>query len=135
VRGSAGTRGAQVAAIGEGLAVGCLVLGAGAVDPDVDVTLAFGRAWRSWPWRSRFPAVRATVTGDVVRRILRRPIGRRDRVAYWSRDPGWTPRLRVDRSARELGAHLAETTGVPLQGWLVLAATFLDARAASAEYA
>ena len=117
----------QKAAVGAGLAVGCLTLGIAEIGPDQPaIEVAFARAWRTWPWASRFPAVQATVADQEVVSILSDSSD--PGVAHWWCDHGYLPQLRQNWPVTRAGDHLERDAriGVPYRGWVELAQTFVD---------
>lgn len=121
------TKAAQQTYVGEGLAIGCLALGVVAIVSDkMDVEFSFRHAWRNWSHASRFPQVRASAERDDIMRILDSSLGRRGaHLAQWVvTGPEFEPSLRQDWEFDEFREHLAEFSGVGLDGWVDLARTF-----------
>ncbi len=111
--------------VAEGLALGCVALGVDLVPGSkVDLEFAFRRAWRAWPYRSAFPAVRADVERDDLLSLLRKSEGRRSaHLTGWSSEWPFRP-YKLDNWTAEDVADLL-LGDVPLAGWKHLASTFL----------
>lgn len=120
----------QKAALGAGLAVGCLTLGIAEISADQPaIEVAFARAWSTWPWASRFPAVQATVADREVVGILNDSAANSTPgVAHWWCDHGYLPQMREHWPVTRAGDHMERDTriGVPYRGWVELAQTFVD---------
>jgi hypothetical protein len=108
--------------IGEGLAVGCLVLGITATTSQPEpLDAAFARALPGWAWASRYPTVRREPDlAGILRSSARR---RFSRVARWITSRGvFVPQL-LDPEW-DLGAacvRIEERTTVPARRWTGLA--------------
>lgn len=114
----------QETIVGEGLALGLLAVGVDALTSRKQaVEFASGRAWRSWPHRSKFPQVRMDIARNDVLRIMRNSERRRGSVlAYWATGGAWyEPVQRADWSVEEDGAVLGENSGIPFAEWVSLA--------------
>ena len=115
--------------VGEGLAVGCLVVGIAAVADDhgaLDTAFAF--TFADWPWSTRYPTV-LRARRPVLPPVLQESTSRRTlTVAQWIPSRGlYVPQLRDD--AWDLtGACTAieEATAVPARRWCDLAEAFVD---------
>ncbi|WP_427130253.1 hypothetical protein [Pseudarthrobacter sp. S9] len=119
----------QQTAIGEGLAIGCLALGAESVtSAKVEIEFAFRKAWRNWPHAGKFPAVHADVYRDDITRILHDSKGRTDAsAAAWEFGGSeYVPFIRQDWPFEELADSAGEDFGVNLDGWKELAKAFMD---------
>jgi hypothetical protein len=128
------TKAAQETAVDEGLALGCVALGVGAVmGSKMDIELAFVRAWNDWPYRSEFPVVRADIHRNSLLGLLRASSGRRSaHLTGWSSAWPFVPYLHENWTIEDAAAVLGETCGVPLAGWIQLAGAFTkDLNAAS----
>lgn len=113
--------------VGEGLAIGLLALGVeGVTSRKQAVEFAFGRAWRSWPHRSRFPQVRADILRNDILAILHASANRQGViVADWSCEQWCEPQIRVDWPLEEAGEAVAEEAGVRFGQWVDLAEAFV----------
>ena len=109
--------------MGEGLALGCIALQIDVVEGSkMDFELSFRRAWRSWPYRSAFPVVRADVGRDDLLRIVGRSQRRRSaHLTGWTSQWPFVPYIAETWSVEEAGEILEGSTGVPLVGWVALA--------------
>ena len=122
------TRATDLAAVGQGLAAGCLSLGAlGVTSSKLALEFAFGRAWRSWPPASRFPTIKARVDRNDVLRIVRDLERRRSAyIATWVDEGPWLrPQLRASWDLTDAAEMLADE-GASWDEWLSLAQRFLD---------
>ncbi|MBN9799255.1 hypothetical protein DMP15_18595 [Pseudonocardia sp. UM4_GMWB1] len=118
------TKAQQETIVGEGLALGLLAVGVVAVTSGKQaVEFAFGRAWRSWTHRSKFPQVRMEIARNDVLRIMRDSERRRgSALAYWATGGAWyEPVQRADWSVEEDGEVLGENSGIPFAQWVALA--------------
>ncbi|MFI7483060.1 hypothetical protein ACH9EU_11680 [Kocuria sp. M1R5S2] len=120
----------QQTAVGEGLAIACLALGVDEVpNSKLDLEFAFNHAWQAWPHRSKFPQIRADMERTDILRILDDADGRRWAfVGSWTTDyTTWFPRLKQDNWGwAELADSAGGTFDVDLDGWISLAAPWLD---------
>ncbi|MGI8723031.1 MAG: hypothetical protein ACR2JG_12480 [Geodermatophilaceae bacterium] len=118
----------QETAVGEGLAVGCVALEVDAIEGSkMDLEFAFRRAWRSWPYRSTFPVVRAVVARDDLLRILGKSGGRRSaHLSGWASQWPFVPYVAESWTVEDVAEILRGSTGVPLAGWVELAQAILD---------
>lgn len=114
--------------MGEGLALGCVTLEIAAIEGSkMDLEFAFRRAWREWPNRSTFPAVRADVTRDDLLRILGRSEGRRSaHLSGWTSQWPFVPYVAETWTVEDVAEILQSSTGVPLAGWVKLAQASID---------
>lgn len=109
------TKARQEIDLGEGLAIGCLALGAAAITSAKQaIELSFRRAWRAWPHTTRFPQVHAGPQRDDIWRILGASAGRKHSyLAEWvATGPELEPRVRQDWGLDEIGEQLADNTGI-----------------------
>ncbi len=115
----------QGTTVGEGLALGCVALGVDLVEGSkVDLEFAFRRAWRGWPYRFNFPAVRADVGRDDLLSLLDKSEGRRSaHLTGWSSQWPFQPYKLGNWTVEDVADLLPG--GVPLAGWKHLASTFL----------
>ncbi|MFC5061166.1 hypothetical protein [Actinomycetospora atypica] len=118
--------------MGEGLAVGCLVVGVTALAPTAPLDPALEHALDGWPWAARYPVVRRTP--QLVDTFARSPGRRGLRIAQWVRSRGLVvPQLRDDEwDLTAACARLEEGTGVPARRWIDLTRAFLDGLAPDA---
>lgn len=120
------TRVRQQTEVGEGLAVGCLITGVTALGEAASLDEALVHALGSWPWATRYPALRRT---PRLGEVLRQSSGRRGAtVAQWVASQGlFVPQLRDDDwDLTGAAARLEEVTSVPARRWVELAATFVS---------
>jgi hypothetical protein len=122
------TKAAQETDVGEGLALGLVVLGVDSfAGSKMSVEFAFQRAWRDWPYRGRFPAVHADVARNDLLRIISKSEGRRSaHLSGWASEWPFVPYLREDWALEEVGELLESSSGVPLGAWVELARAFID---------
>jgi hypothetical protein len=93
----------------------------------MDLEFAFRRVWRSWPYRSTFPTVRADVRRDDLLPILHKSERRRGlHVAGWASQWPFVPYIAEDWDVEEAGEILEDWTGVPLAAWVQLAQGLVD---------
>jgi hypothetical protein len=118
----------QETTVGEGFALGCVAVGRESFNgPKMSIEFAFEHAWRSWPYGSRFPAVR----GDIQRNRLigiidRSPRRRSSRLAGWASEWPFVPYIAEGWQVDEVAEVLSSDGGVPLEEWRQLAHSFLD---------
>lgn len=118
----------QETAVGEGLALGCVALEVDAIEGSkMDLEFAFRRAWRSWPYHSTFPVVRADVARDDLLRILGKSEGRRSaHLSGWASQWPFVPYVAEAWTVEDAAEILHGSTGVPFAGWVELAQAFID---------
>lgn len=120
--------------VSEGMALGLLMCGRDALPFDkVAVDLAFEGAWRSWPYRTKFPQVNTDLSNgsDGVWVMTRADADKRVHALYWEQDgrtisihprqPEWTPN---DQDDVDYAVEVIDGD-VPLTGWEELAREFL----------
>jgi len=119
----------QHKAVGEGLAVGCLILGRTELPSGkTDVELSFRRAWRTWPHARDFPAVKAgPERDDIYFQIMgdsasRRPPG----IALWNVGRMLRPELTEGWDMADARDLLVQFYGIPVEAWVELARAFTD---------
>lgn len=116
----------QQTAVGEGLALGCIALGRESFNgTKQNIEWAFAQAWRSWPYRSRFPAIRADIhRNDLLGVIDKSPRRHSPRLAGWS---GQWPFVAFtdDDEYDAIAEVIAPEAAVPLSGWKDLAQALL----------
>jgi hypothetical protein len=110
----------QETILGEGLAIGALMLGISSVTGNKSsLELDFRRAWRGWASAAHFPAVHAGPVDDSVFRILRSSSARATpHVAHWAGEWPYVPVLLVDWSLIEAAEHIDDR--VPPNEWVAL---------------
>ncbi|WP_433802611.1 hypothetical protein [Actinomycetospora sp. CA-084318] len=119
------TRARQQTEMGEGLAVGCLVVGVTGLDP-ATADDALRTALETWPWATRYPALRRN---PAVHDTMRTSPGRRAlTIAQWVFSRGLAvPQLRDDEwDLPNACVRLEEATAVPARRWLDLTRAFLE---------
>ncbi|MGC7100691.1 hypothetical protein ACPZ19_38960 [Amycolatopsis lurida] len=116
----------QQAAVGEGLALGCIALGVEQLRYDrFRVELAFRQAWRQWPSSSRFPQIRVDLGRSHIMPIVIKSPRRSGSVAAWSRGRVLTPYLTgVCDGVEDAADILKVSCGVELVAWARLAREF-----------
>lgn len=131
----AGTPGRQRNAVSEGTALGLLLRGCNSLpDTKLALDLAFGSAWRSWEYRSRFPQIQTDLAKGKHGTLVLTRAGRRQHVAalYWDREhgqhvirarqPDWHPHHDPD-----VEFALSVIDGdVPRDGWVSLATALIE---------
>lgn len=119
------TKARQQTILGEGLALGTLMLGIEDVHGQKHpLEFDFRRAWRNWEYRDLFPAIHAGPHRDDVFHILMDSAGRRStRVTYWEGAWPFVPVARFDWSAEEIAEHLEER--IPADAWRDLVRAWL----------
>lgn len=116
--------------VGEGLAVGCIVVGVAAVADDGGaLDAAFSSALAAWPWATRYPVL-ARAGRPALATVMQRSASRRAvKVAQWVTYRGLhVPQLRDD--AWDLAgacAGIEEATTVPARRWCDLAEAIVGA--------
>ena len=105
-------------ALGQGLALGARMLSVDSVMANkMNLELDFRRAWRDWPYRSRFPLIKAGPHSDDLLIVLhasgRRP---RSKFAYWESEWPFIPVLEFDDWTYEEVAAII-TAAVPAVAW------------------
>jgi hypothetical protein len=124
------TKAQQLKAVGEGLAVACLMLGHHELPANkMNVELAFQRAWRSWPHAGRFPSVRADLERNHIYRQVMDDSARRRQpiIAFWDVDRTLRPQLQEGFSMDDAGELLQEFHDIPTTAWVELAQIFTGA--------
>ncbi|MCD2197885.1 hypothetical protein LQ327_31400 [Actinomycetospora endophytica] len=113
--------------LGEGLAVGCLVVGVSATTTEREpLAAAFAGAVQGWSWASRYPSVLrepdlAGILGSSERR-------RFSRIARWITSRGvFVPQLRdPEWDLTAACVQIEERTTVPARHWTTLAEGIVD---------
>ncbi|NNC14049.1 hypothetical protein HII28_19500 [Planctomonas sp. JC2975] len=124
---SSGSTTQQHTAVGEGLALGAIMLGLIEVNGSKGtLELDFRRAWRNWEYAALFPAVKAVGDRDDVIRILIDSHGRSGpRVARWDGSWPFVPVLRVEQwTADEVADSIDKR--VPAHAWADLVRAWLS---------
>jgi hypothetical protein len=124
------TKAQQLKAVGEGLAVGCLMLGHHELPANkMNVELAFQRAWRSWPHAGRFPSVRADLERNhIYWQIIDESARRRPPIiAFWDVGRTLRPQLQDGFSMDDARDLLQEFHDIPTDAWVELARLFTEA--------
>lgn len=121
-----GTKATDQTDIGQGLAVGCLVLGVTAVTSGKQaLEFAFRRAWRDWPHAREFRFVHADIARNDIVLILRKSARRRGAyLGAWELERWARPYLAEGTTLAAAEELLPEWTGVPWSSWLELAEAF-----------
>lgn len=122
------SKAAQQTAIGQGLAVGCLMLGhTNLPSQKTNIEFAFRKAWRDWPHAGQFPQVRSSVERDDIMRILHDSAGRRRPiVAYWEVRRSLQPVLASGFDLEDASDLLVSFYSLPIDAWQQLARAFTD---------
>lgn len=123
---SVGTKTRQQVALGQGLALGALMLGVESVNGNKpDLEWDFRRAWQDWEYTHHFPAVHVSIPRNDVLHILYDSKGRRGPIlAYWEGSWPFVPTLRVDGwTADEIAAIILES--IPAAAWEKLVRSWL----------
>jgi hypothetical protein len=124
------TKAQQLKAVGEGLAVGCLMLGHHELPANkMNVELAFQRAWRSWPHAGRFPSVRADLERNhIYWQIMDNSARRRQpTIAFWDVGRTLHPQLQEGFDMDDAKDLLPKFHDLPIAAWVELAQLFTDA--------
>lgn len=122
------TKAQQQTAVGEGFALGCVALGRHEFNGSKQaVEFAFLHAWRDWPFRHSFPAVRVGHDrNDLLSIIHKSPRRRSAHLAGWKGEWPFRPYVAGDWSVDEVANALATDPHVSLHGWTLLAQRFLE---------
>ncbi|MBT2474662.1 hypothetical protein J7E68_08765 [Microbacterium sp. ISL-103] len=120
------TKARQQTVLGEGLALGALILGCQKVHGNrMALEFDFRRAWRAWPYTHLFPAVKVGPAQDDLFGIMQDSAGRRStRPTYWEGAWPFTPVMRFDWTADEIAEHLSEE--IPADAWRELVEAWLQ---------
>ncbi|MFF1632637.1 hypothetical protein [Leifsonia sp. NPDC058248] len=121
------TKAQQQTAVGEGLALGAIMLELEGVNGNKGtLELDFRRAWRDWKYAELFPAVKADFTRDDVLRIMHDSSRRRGPVvAHWEGSWPFVPVLRVEQWTADEVAESIDAP-VPAQAWADLVRNWLS---------
>lgn len=116
----------QQTILGEGLALGALMLGVEQVHGQKqNLEFDFRRAWRDWGYRDLFPVIQAGPRRDDVLHILMDSASRRSaRATYWEGAWPFVPVARFEWSADEVAEHLHDE--IPAEAWLRLSEVWLQ---------
>lgn len=124
----------QQTEIGEGLAVGTLVLGVTAITSRAEpLDVALSDALRSWPWAARYPMLMRRSALELAP-LLRASTGRRgSKIARWELSRGlFVPQLRDDDWDLAAACHrIEDSTTIAARHWISLSRAFLDGLDAS----
>lgn len=118
----------QETVIGDGLAIGCISLGASEIPGNkLNARLAFQAAWHGWSPARDFPDVHASTDTDDFYRILNQCAGRRTGVMAWEIRGVLVPRRRhlLDWQLEDVAAHVGSDFGLTLREFEQLAGKFL----------
>lgn len=117
----------QQKAVGQGLALGALMLGVQAVNGDKGTLESdFRRAWRDWAYSAFFSAVRADVARNDLLRVLHDSSRRRGVVlAYWEGAWPFVPTLTVGEWTADEVADIIDER-IPASGWADLVSHWLS---------
>lgn len=104
------TKAQQETALGEGLALGAMILGVDAVNGNkTTLELDFRAAWRAWPHSSKLPAIDAGPSKDSLFPVLRKSVGRSTHhVAEWHGTWPFVPVILQDWTVNELADSIHE---------------------------
>lgn len=120
------TKAAQETVLGEGLAIGAMMLGVRSLVGDkTSLELDFRRAWRKWKFAALFPAVHAGLADDSLFRILRSSSKRTTlHIARWVGGWPYAPELLVEWSLEEAAGHIDDRLGA--SAWVSLVGDWLN---------
>jgi hypothetical protein len=124
------TKAQQLKAVGEGLAVGCLMRGHHELPANkMNVELAFQRAWRSWPYARHFPSVRADLERNHIYWQIMDSSARRRQptIAFWDVGRTLYPQLQEGFDMDDAKDLLPKFHDLPIAAWEELAQLFTNA--------
>jgi len=111
----------QEKSVAEGLALGATMLDITGIGGSMQsLESDFGRAWRDWRYRDRFPAIKASPLQHSIVRVLSKSASRRGpRVAYWTGDWPFVPVLEYPEWGFDgLAEHIDES--IAASAWMEL---------------
>jgi len=122
------TKARQETIVGEGFALGCVVVGRDSFNGQrMSIESAFEHAWRRWSYSARFPTVRADIQrNSLIGIIARSPRRRSSGLAGWASEWPLTPYVKESWTPADVADLLTDKCGVPFEGWRQLAQLFLD---------
>jgi hypothetical protein len=123
------TKAQQEVTVGEGFAVGCLLIGVTRLtDSKLPLESAFRRAWPRWTPAGNFPVVHATLERtDIWRLLLRHDQRTSAYLATWVPEQNSLyPEVRGSWEVAEAADVIAEQSGVRVAGWVDLAEAFVS---------
>lgn len=120
------TRARQQSHLGQGLAIGAIMIGVDQIHGNaVTLEFDFRAAWRAWPYRSRFPSIKAGPKDDEVFHVLASTVRRQGAVlAHWVGAWPFVPVIRENWTPEDVAEVIEDS--IPAEAWASLVTAWLN---------